>query len=51
MHSVRVAEPDVTANNIKILTVEQQMLLWQIYVAGNNTIYLDLRPRFPHIFA
>jgi hypothetical protein len=50
MHSVCVAEPDVTVNYTKILIVTQQYSC-EIYIAGNNKIYLDLRPEFPDIFA
>jgi len=48
MHSVCVVEPHV--NYTKILTCTT-ILLWQIYVAGNNKIYFDLRRRVPDIFA
>jgi len=41
MRSVCIAELHVTVKNITILSVEK-MLLWRIYVAGNNELYFDL---------
>lgn len=38
-----VAEVRVTDCNVTTLTVKTKILLWQVYVLGNNRMYLGLR--------
>jgi hypothetical protein len=40
MCSLCIAELHGTVNNIEILSAAQKLLLWRIYIAGNNKTYL-----------
>jgi hypothetical protein len=44
---VCIVEEHVTDRCIKISSVDTKMFLWRIYVASNNTTYLDLHVKCP----
>jgi hypothetical protein len=47
IRSICIVELRVTVNNIKISSLAQKLLLWPVFVAGNNKMYVGRHVKRP----